>query len=575
MTRARDTGSIFASDGSLNISTSVNLGDNEKALFGASNDLQIYHDGSNSFIREVGAGNLYIEGSSAIHIRGTNTEFLASFGENSATTLYYDGSAKLATTNTGIDVTGTVTADGLTVNGTAQIERSGASPLLQFTDTGVNSRWIGLVDGTSNFTIYGTDGLTQELTLNASGNVGIGATTVDAKMHIEVASGDADLKLEDGSGTYMRIDQNSIGGTSVIRFNTGASLVERARIDSSGNVGIGTTSPDSVLHVADGTSTALDDSRYKLKVESSGEAYISVASDTYAGIRFPDSTNVSKGYIDYYHGVDSLVFGANGSQRMRIDSSGNLLVGKTAEGVGNIGFQARPDGFLAGTRNGGTVSYLNRLTSDGEILRFQKDSSTVGSIGSFNGNAFYAGTGCGLRPRTGDISPTNASGSTNDGGVDLGTSSNRFQNIWLSGGAYLGGTATANKLDDYEEGTFSPTLRGQVTAGSSPSGSGYYTKVGDLVFVKIRFNFVTVSGASGSIQVAGLPFTVSGTDASGSISITSNLNFSSSYIQGISFSNTTTNMDTYENRSGSNPADWNITNTSNIIFVVSGCYKTS
>jgi len=575
MTRARDTGSIFASDGSLNISTSVNLGDNEKALFGASNDLQIYHDGSNSFIREVGAGNLYIEGSSAIHIRGTNTEFLASFGENSATTLYYDGSAKLATTNTGIDVTGTVTADGLTVNGTAQIERSGASPLLQFTDTGVNSRWIGLVDGTSNFTIYGTDGLTQELTLNASGNVGIGATTVDAKMHIEVASGDADLKLEDGSGTYMRIDQNSIGGTSVIRFNTGASLVERARIDSSGNVGIGTTSPDSVLHVADGTSTALDDSRYKLKVESSGEAYISVASDTYAGIRFPDSTNVSKGYIDYYHGVDSLVFGANGGQRMRIDSSGNLLVGKTAEGVGNIGFQARPDGFLAGTRNGGTVSYLNRLTSDGEILRFQKDSSTVGSIGSFNGNAFYAGTGCGLRPRTGDISPTNASGSTNDGGVDLGTSSNRFQNIWLSGGAYLGGTATANKLDDYEEGTFSPTLRGQVTAGSSPSGSGYYTKVGDLVFVKIRFNFVTVSGASGSIQVAGLPFTVSGTDASGSISITSNLNFSSSYIQGISFSNTTTNMDTYENRSGSNPADWNITNTSNIIFVVSGCYKTS
>ena len=575
MTRARDTGSIFASDGSLNISTSVNLGDNEKALFGASNDLQIYHDGSNSFIREVGAGNLYIEGSSAIHIRGTNTEFLASFGENSATTLYYDGSAKLATTNTGIDVTGTVTADGLTVNGTAQIERSGASPLLQFTDTGVNSRWIGLVDGTSNFTIYGTDGLTQELTLNASGNVGIGATTVDAKMHIEVASGDADLKLEDGSGTYMRIDQNSIGGTSVVRFNTGASLVERARIDSSGNVGIGTTSPDSVLHVADGTSTALDDSRYKLKVESSGEAYISVASDTYAGIRFPDSTNVSRGYIDYYHGVDSLVFGANGGQRMRIDSSGNLLVGKTAEGVGNIGFQARPDGFLAGTRNGGTVSYLNRLTSDGEILRFQKDNSTVGSIGSFNGNAFYAGTGCGLRPRTGDISPTNASGSTNDGGVDLGTSSNRFQNIWLSGGAYLGGTATANKLDDYEEGTFSPTLRGQVTAGSSPSGSGYYTKVGDLVFVKIRFNFVTVSGASGSIQVAGLPFTVSGTDASGSISITSNLNFSSSYIQGISFSNTTTNMDTYENRSGSNPADWNITNTSNIIFVVSGCYKTS
>ena len=62
-------------------------------------------------------------------------------------------------------------------NGNLQIERSGSSPLLQFTDTGVNSRWMGLVDGTSNFTIYGTNGSTQELTLDSSGNLLVGGTT--------------------------------------------------------------------------------------------------------------------------------------------------------------------------------------------------------------------------------------------------------------------------------------------------------------------------------------------------------------------------------------------------------------
>lgn len=74
-----------------------------------------------------------------------------------------------------------------------------------------------------------------------SQKVGIGASTIDAQMHIEVSSGDANLKLEDGSATYMLLDQNSIGGSDVIRFKTGSSLDERMRVASTGQVLINST----------------------------------------------------------------------------------------------------------------------------------------------------------------------------------------------------------------------------------------------------------------------------------------------------------------------------------------------
>ena len=113
----------------------INFGDNDKATFGdaVGGDLQLYHDGSNSWLRDTGTGNLYIQGSSAVYIRGENSEFLASFGENSATTLYHNGNSKLATSATGAVITGVLTADGLTVDGDVNV--TSALPKIQFTDT--------------------------------------------------------------------------------------------------------------------------------------------------------------------------------------------------------------------------------------------------------------------------------------------------------------------------------------------------------------------------------------------------------------------------------------------------------
>ena len=88
-------------------------------------------------------------------------------------------------------------------------------------------------------------------------------------------------------------------------------------------------------------------------------------------------TNVSPNII-----FKSSVTGGSISEKMRVDSSGNLLIGKTSANNGTVGTQIMSTGDVNATVSGDTVARFNRLSSDGEILRFQKDTTTVGSIGS-------------------------------------------------------------------------------------------------------------------------------------------------------------------------------------------------
>ena len=91
----------------------INFGDNDKAYFGAGNELQIYSDGTTSIIRESGSGGFLIDGAN-IQLRDASGGFanFANFSSNGAATIYYDGSPKLATTSSGIQTTGTVNVNG-------------------------------------------------------------------------------------------------------------------------------------------------------------------------------------------------------------------------------------------------------------------------------------------------------------------------------------------------------------------------------------------------------------------------------------------------------------------------------
>jgi flagellar hook assembly protein FlgD len=105
----------------------INFGDNVKAQFGASNDLQIYHNGTQNRIEsaqqlniEAASGDVVIRGTDNIYLQGsTANETFLKADENGAVTLYHDNSAKLATTSTGVSVTGTLTATSFSGDGSA------------------------------------------------------------------------------------------------------------------------------------------------------------------------------------------------------------------------------------------------------------------------------------------------------------------------------------------------------------------------------------------------------------------------------------------------------------------------
>ena len=154
----------------------------------------------------------------------------------------------------------------------------------------------------------------------------------------------------------------------------------------------------------------------------------------------------------------------------------------------------------------GAALTLDRTGSDGTILDLKKDGSTVGSIGVINSNNLTingnASNHTGLQFGTSIIWPMRNAVNA-DGTVDLGTTTGRFKDAYLSGGVFLGGTGSANKLDDYEEGTWTPAITGiTVTSGTF---NGTYRKVGGLVSLTMRMENCTLTGSGSTIT--GLPFT--------------------------------------------------------------------
>jgi len=193
-----------------------------------------------------------------------------------------------------------------------------------------------------------------------------------------------------------------------------------------------------------------------------------------------------------------------------IDSSENVLVGKTANDNTTAGHRFTASGFTAHVIANDYPLLLNRLSSDGALLTFRKDSSTVGSIGTAGGDVYLSNGTKSLLLTGSLVLPRNGTGGISDGTVDLGNGSNRFKDLYLSGGAYLGGTGAANKLDDYEEGAWTPLITGDSgsTSGQSYGAvTGHYAKIGQLVYLGFDFSLTAVGSVGGSYAViSNLPF---------------------------------------------------------------------
>ena len=193
---------------------------------------------------------------------------------------------------------------------------------------------------------------------------------------------------------------------------------------------------------------------------------------------------------------------------LTIDSSENVLVGKTSVGAATAGFESRSTGYTAITRDGGQPLEVRRLTSDGDIVDFRTDGTTVGTIGGYGGQLIIGTGNTGLRFQNSipAVIPRTTSDGASDGVYDLGDSNARFKDLYLSGGAFIGGTGSANKLDDYEEGTFTPTLTSGASSISYNHQYGFYTKVGRVVHFEFDLSMSAASGNSDLIKFGGLPY---------------------------------------------------------------------
>jgi hypothetical protein len=144
---------------------------------------------------------------------------------------------------------------------------------------------------------------------------------------------------------------------------------------------------------------------------------------------------------------------------------------------------------------------------------FRKDGANVGSIGTNGGYPYFSNTTRGIKMVGSAMFPAYGSGATAPDLVDIGGSSSKFKDLYLSGGAYLGGVAAANKLDDYEEGTWTPTIVGS-TSGSITGftvNAADYTKIDDVVHAYCFLTGInmTSSTISGNYVIGGLPITAS------------------------------------------------------------------
>ncbi|QBQ72844.1 putative tail structural protein [Roseobacter phage CRP-7] len=423
----------------------LSFGDNDKAIFGAGSDLQIYHDPANgSIVKDNGVGRLLLDSENGTGISLTSggiAKTMISATKDSDVKLYNNGAPKLATTSTGVDITGTLTSDGLLVEGEvagqgasieahATVTEFGDALLIARSDNASNNLHAGVkIQGSNNpFYIYQTNGANTnklrfnynamsdaggQMTIDNNGDLslydstgttpkffwdasaerlGIGtsspATSFDVRgvastYGLNVAGGGAatgyigEITNNSGAaGSRDGLKVETLLSDSTTKILTAASnSVDRFVVTGSGNVGIGTSSPSAKID-ASGT--------YRMQLRTD-DAVPELRSITTNGAAFKELG---------FNGLD-LRFFTSSSERMRIDSSGNvgigtsspsqkLTVGFADNGTDGISFRSSTYANLAKilvqnetstqngnlqfhTRSGGSVNEAMRIDSNGRV----------------------------------------------------------------------------------------------------------------------------------------------------------------------------------------------------------------
>jgi hypothetical protein len=237
------------------------------------------------------------------------------------------------------------------------------------------SSLVGGVGTTTNHPFVFETASTERMRIDSAGNVGIGRTAPNGLLHLQTASGNTDLYIQTGDTTSSsRLifgDSADSNMGSVEYLHTGDALVfknnnelERMRITSAGDVGIGTSSPQSQAGFGALTLNG-----------STGGALFLTTANTRTAQFYNTSSLAAIGSVTSI----PLVFLTGDNERARIDSSGNLLVGTTAtEGADSC--TIFNFGAVSARRTSDVAGVFRRDSTNGAVVHFRRDATTVGSV---------------------------------------------------------------------------------------------------------------------------------------------------------------------------------------------------
>lgn len=332
---------------------------------------------------------------------------------------------------------------------------------------------LGTIGSKSNHAFAFNTNNTQRMSISSTGDVAINGDLTGLRYFdvYNTASGSTDgavirliteqvgstattsadiVKRKNGELRVSNFDQDP---AAYIAFSIGTA--ERMKITSGGNVGIG-VSPSYKLDVDVGAPSSSDQVLGRFSSQAGTRSIGYVWDDSASTLGISTLTN---------HAMTFHING-NSNEKMRLDTSGNLLVGKTSTGSSVRGSELRDgtSGFVATFKSDGDGINIDRST-DGGLINLRVGGNPRGAIGTSGNNLAIHGAGSGSDATgvmfvnsgsTQRIVPCQENFTLNDGVIDLGHSSNRFKHLYLSGPVNAGGYTmnagdfTLNRTDGFD-----------------------------------------------------------------------------------------------------------------------------